>query len=271
MPRLSEKQQRLIRWPFTDPELDGVIAEGAVRSGKTWAMIEGFLLWSMHEFSHKQFIVSGRTLGALKRNVVIPLTEIVLNEFGGPWSYTYNRGEEFIQIGTNRYYLFGASNEQAQDVLQGMTAAGALMDEVALYPQSFIEQAIARCSVDGAKLWFNCNPSFPQHYVKKELIDKAAEKRLLHLHFTMNDNPTLSERVRQRYERMYSGVFYDRFVRGLWVAAEGLVYQDFDRDRQCAEPPADVVETSPHYLSIDYGITNPFAVLDWVLHDGRLW
>ena len=266
MQSFSPKQRQLVTWwSGTGDRYDGVIAHGAVRSGKTWAMILGFLLWSQAEFSNRMFIVAGRTIGSLTRNVVMPMQQI-LEQLG--WPYYYNRGVGFVRSGTNTYYLFGASSEQAQDVLQGMTAAGCLLDEVALMPRSFVDQAMARCSVDGSKFWWNCNPSYPSHYVKKDFIDRAAEKHLLVLKFTMDDNPTLSESMRARYKRMYEGVFYDRFIRGLWVVAEGLVYQDFDADTMTTDMAVEDTYGDAHVLSIDYGITNPFVCLDWVIRAG---
>ena len=121
---------------------------------------------------------------------------------------------------------FGGQNEKSQDLVQGITAAGALLDEVALMPQSFVNQVTGRCSVEGAKIFFNRNPDDPNnHFFKKEHIDKADEKRYKYLHFTMEDNPSLSERTKERYRRMYEGVFfYQRYILGKWVRAEGLIY-----------------------------------------------
>ncbi|MDE7089978.1 MAG: PBSX family phage terminase large subunit, partial [Prevotella sp.] len=112
----------------------------------------------------------------------------------------------------------------------GMTAAGVLFDEVALMPESFVAQAEARCSVEGSKLWYNCNPKGPSHFFKKSYIDNLEEKKLLYLHFTMDDNLTLSEEVKERYKRRFSGVFYDRNIKGLWVTAEGKIYISFGKD-----------------------------------------
>lgn len=100
-------------------------------------------------------------------------------------------------------------------------------DEVALMPESFVNQATGRCSVEGSKLWFNCNPDSPKHFFKLDWIDKAEEKNLLYLHFNMRDNLSLSEKMIQRYEHMYSGTFFKRFILGLWVRAEGLIYSQF--------------------------------------------
>lgn len=262
---LSDKQRELALW-WTDSDDDGIIATGAVRSGKTYSMIIGFLLWSNRCFDHCDFIIGGRTIGSLTRNVVLPMIKILSQDL--KWPFTYNRGVGYITVGTNTYHLFGASSEQSQDVLQGMTAAGALLDEVALMPRSFVDQSIARCSIDGSKFWWNCNPSYPTHYIKKEFIDQASKKRIKVMTFTMDDNPTLSKRKREQYERMFAGVFYDRFVRGLWVVAEGLVYQDFDEGTMTAYKPVSDTFRSPHYITIDYGITNPFVALDWVIEDG---
>ena len=97
-------------------------------------------------------------------------------------------------------------------------------------PQSFVNQATGRCSVEGARFWFNCNPDTPYHWFYQNWIKKADEKKALHLHFTMDDNLTLSEEIKKRYQSMYSGTFYERYILGLWVAAEGLIYKLFADD-----------------------------------------
>ena len=225
----SPKQRRLMSWwedgsPYCD--MDMVIADGAIRSGKTVAMICGFFLWSLSTFEGETFILAGKTIGALKKNVIGPALQI-LRGWGRPYTYVSSGDEARLEVGTNTYYLYDAHNERSQDRLQGLTAAGALADEVALFPQNFIEQMIGRCSVDGAKLWLNCNPESPAHYVKTELIDKAAEKRIYHLHFLMDDNLSLSPKRREMYRRMFSGVFYRRFIQGEWALTDGLVYPQF--------------------------------------------
>lgn len=225
----SPKQRMLLHWwedgsPYRD--MDMVIADGAIRSGKTVAMICGFFLWSLSTFEGENFILAGKTIGALKKNVIGPALQI-LRGWPGPITYVSSGDEARLEVGGNTYYLYDAHNERSQDRLQGLTAAGALADEVALFPQNFIEQMIGRCSVDGAKLWLNCNPESPAHYVKTELIDRAAEKRIYHLHFLMDDNLALSPKRREMYHRMFSGVFYRRFILGEWALTDGLVYPQF--------------------------------------------
>lgn len=135
---------------------------------------------------------------------------------------------EYLKNGKyNDFYIFGGKDEGSQDLIQGLTLAGVLFDEVALMPQSFVEQATLRCSVEGAKMWFNCNPGSPYHWFKTEYLDNLEEKNAIHLHFTMDDNLSLSDKVKERYKRSYTGVFYERFILGLWVLAEGLIYKLF--------------------------------------------
>ena len=265
----SSKQQRLMYWwadgsPYQDRQM--VIADGAIRSGKTVAMICGFLLWSLHDFPQGEtFILAGKTIGALKRNVIKPALEI-LAAWGLQYYYVSSGDEARIEVGANTYYLYDAHNERSQDRLQGLTAAGALADEVALFPQNFIEQMIGRCSVEGARLWLNCNPESPAHYVKTELIDKAKEKGIYYLHFFMEDNLALSPKTRTMYARMYTGVFYRRFILGEWCLAEGLIYSVFDPVRHVTDQlPA----SGRWFISIDYGTVNPFSAGLWCVTDGK--
>lgn len=229
----SDQQRRLIHWwrPVAKTsENDFVIADGAIRSGKTIACIIGFLTWSQDMFHGQSFILAGKTMGALKKNVVRPMLQM-MEAWGWPYTYVRSGTDARIEVGSNTYYLYGANTEAAQDSLQGLTAAGAYLDEAALFPRSFIDQAIGRCSVDGWKVWMNCNPEGPHHYIREEFLlpEKAKEKRVYHLHFMMKDNLSLSVKRREAYERSWphGSVFYKRFILGLWVAADGLIYQQF--------------------------------------------
>lgn len=229
----SEQQRRLMHWwrpGLRSAEADFVIADGAIRSGKTIACIIGFLTWSQEMFSGESFILAGKTVGALKKNVIRPMLQI-MEAWGWPYEYIRSGTDARIEIGQNTYYLYGANTEAAQDALQGLTAAGAYLDEAALFPQSFIDQAIGRCSVLGSKVWMNCNPEGPHHYIREEFLlpEKQKEKKVYHLHFMMKDNLSLSPSVIRRYERAWphGSVFYKRFILGLWVAADGLIYQEF--------------------------------------------
>ena len=258
----SKQQQRLIHWwrpGLVSSENDFVMADGSIRSGKTIACIIGFLTWSQEMFEGESFILAGKTMGALKKNVVRPMLQI-LEAWGWPYTYIRSGTDARIEIGSNVYYLYGANTEAAQDALQGLTAAGAYLDEAALFPRSFIDQAIGRCSVDGWKVWMNCNPEGPHAYIKEEFIDKATEKRVYRLHFVMDDNLTLSVDRKEAYRRAWSpgSVFYKRFILGLWVAADGLIYQQFaDNVKQYLVDPKWLEENEIIYatIGVDFGGT----------------
>ena len=209
-------------------DYDGIIADGAVRSGKTVSMAASFINWAMERFDGYDFALCGKPISALKRNVINTLKRQLLSL---NYEFEEKRTENLIIIKKgekeNFFYTFGGRDESSQDLIQGMTLAGVLFDEVALMPQSFVSQAEARCSVEGAKLWYNCNPKDPTHFFKTDYIDIAEDKNLLYLHFTMDDNLTLSEKVKERYRRRFAGVFYDRNILGLWVTAEGKIYISF--------------------------------------------
>ena len=249
-------------------EFDGILCDGAVRSGKTLSMVVGFFLWSMGSFSGKTFAICGKTVGSLRRNIIGNLEDWL----GELFYIREHRSENKLVVTDttgreNTYYLFGGRDESSCKLIQGITLAGVLLDEAALMPKSFAEQACARCSEPGSKLWFNCNPEGPEHWLYKEWVRKAKEKNLLRLHFTMDDNPALSDEIRQRYENLYSGVFYRRFILGQWCMAEGLVYE-FDPELHVGEPKEC---TGRFYISVDYGTRNPFSAGLWQVSGGKAW
>ena len=263
--KLSPQQRQVMLW--WQKNYDAIICDGAVRSGKTFCMGVAFLLWAMTCFHGRQFALCGKTIGALRRNLLydaLPEVERVgvrCEERRSENSFTLRWGGR-----SNRFLLFGGQDEGSAALIQGVTLAGLLLDEAALMPRSFVEQACARCSVPGSKLWFNCNPEGPEHWFYREWILKAEERRALYLHFTMEDNPGLDEAVRERYQRLYSGIFYRRFVLGEWVTAEGRVYDFFDRRRDAAPVPPGRMEA--WRVSVDYGTVNPTSMGLWGRRNG---
>ena len=251
-------------------ELDGILCDGAVRSGKTMALTCGFFLWSMASFDGQVFALCGKTVGALRRNLLLPMQDWL----GDLFRITENRAENklTVRLGKrkNTYYLFGGQDESSYTLIQGITLAGVLLDETVLMPRSFVEQAAARCSVEGAKLWFSCNPGSKEHWFYREWVCKAKEKRLLRLPFTMEDNPTLTENVRARYKRLYTGVFYRRYILGQWCAAEGRIY-DFDETKHICRDGSvwASTPTGQWYISVDYGTRNPFSAGLWRVQGGK--
>ncbi len=263
--RFSPRQALTLTWWNNEQfkEHDGLICDGSIRSGKTLSMAVGYVLWSMSTFNGHNFAICGKTIESLRRNVVTLMPQWL----EGLFTVTERRSENRLIISgggrTNSYYLFGGKDESSYTLVQGMTLAGVLFDEVALMPRSFVEQAMARCSVPGSKMWFNCNPESPSHWFYIEWIKRARERNMLYLHFTMQDNLSLAPQIRQRYENMFSGVFYRRYILGLWCKAEGLVYPMFDGKRHIVDQIPAPSPRHRYYVSVDYGTVNPFAAGLW--------
>ena len=260
--RFSQKQRRVLTWWCRPGNWEAIICDGAVRSGKTFSMGLSFFLWAMARFNGRQLGLCGKTITSLRRNLLAELVPYLRRLGFDCWE---RRSENLLTVRLggheNRFLLFGGRDESSAALIQGSTLAGVLLDEAALMPRSFVEQAIARCSVAGSRLWFNCNPEHPQHWFYREWILKAESRNALYLHFTMEDNPSLSEDVRKRYRTMFSGAFYSRFIEGKWTAATGLIYP-FALDLLCEVPKADFER---YAVSIDYGTVNPTSMGLWGL------
>ena len=285
--KFSKKQRMIMTWwikgksPVADK--DAIIADGAVRSGKTLIMSFSFVIWAMTTFNYSKFGMAGKTIGSFRRNVLF-LLKIVLRLRG--YSVIDKRSENLLVIKrhdvTNYFYIFGGQDESSQDLVQGFTSAGFFFDEVTLMPQSFVNQAVARCSEEGAKYWFNCNPQGPYHWFKVEWIDQLIQKHAFRLHFELDDNPSLSESVKNRYKRMFNGVFYLRYILGLWVMAEGLIYNMFTEDMILKRLPLGV-KIKYRWIGVDYGQANATVyllfglasdhkiyILDEYIYDGKV-
>lgn len=274
----SKKQRKVLNWwcddsPVNDQE--GIIADGAIRSGKTVAMSLSFVMWAMKNFDSQNLGMCGKTIGSFRRNVLFVLKMML-------WSRGYkvedHRADNMVTISKNGkenyFYIFGGKDERSQDLIQGITLAGVFFDEVALMPESFVNQATGRCSVEGSKFWFNCNPAGPYHWFKLKWIDKVKEKNIIYLHFTMDDNLSLSEKIKERYRAMYSGVFFKRYILGKWVAAEGLIYDMFEKTKHVINEITDEINELLHptyYISCDYGTQNATVFLLWQKFEKDKW
>ena len=293
----SKKQRKVLNWwcdasPVKDK--DGIIADGAIRSGKTVCMSLSFVMWAMTRFNGQNFGMCGKTIGSFRRNVLFWL-KMMLRSRG--YTVADHRADNLVVISrgetVNHFYIFGGKDERSQDLVQGITLAGVFFDEVALMPESFVNQATGRCSVEGSKYWFNCNPDGPYHWFKVHWIDVAtgyigrqrtAEirkraqekgetdglKEILYLHFTMDDNLSLSEDIKKRYRSMYTGVFYRRYILGLWAMAEGIIYDMFDTARHVTSDMSDLVNAN-YYVSCDYGTQNATVFLLWCKERSGRW
>lgn len=303
----SRKQRKVLNWWCrTSPvkDYDGIIADGAIRSGKTVSMSLSFVMWAMSSFAGQNFAMCGKTIGSFRRNVLFWL-KLMLKSRG--YKVEDHRADNLLVVTRrgveNYFYIFGGKDERSQDLIQGITLAGVFFDEVALMPESFVNQATGRCSVEGSKFWFNCNPDGPYHWFKQNWINKsvgylgkervreireeaAAEgrepdlKKLLYVHFTMDDNLSLAEEIKARYRSMYTGVFFKRYILGLWAMAEGIIYDMFDEKKHVVDTrklAEDYTKqtgydfwTQERYVSCDYGTQNPTAFLLWnKAADGR--
>ena len=263
---ISAKQKKILAFPYS--KYDALICDGAVRSGKTSIMMVAFVDWAMREFDGRRFGICGKTVGSATENIIIPY--ISMTRIKKKYIAKWRRSQKILEVRwgrkVNYFEVFGGRDESSYALIQGRTLAGVLLDEVVLMPESFVNQALARCSVEGARIWFSCNPGSPQHWFKTEWIDKRREHNALYLHFEMTDNPSLSEKTLARYQSMYAGVFYDRYIRGLWVLADGLVYPMFDRDTNTFD---EQTLKGTKYIAIDYGTANPMAMGLWVLGRGE--
>lgn len=279
----SQKQRKVLNWWCdTSPvkDYDGIIADGAIRSGKTVSMSLSFVMWAMTTFNGQNFGMCGKTIGSFRRNVLFWL-KLMLRSRG--YGISDHRADNLVIITRgeteNYFYIFGGKDERSQDLIQGITLAGCFFDEVALMPESFVNQATGRCSVDGSKYWFNCNPDGPYHWFKVNWINRAVGyltkeqqvrartdglelKQLLYLHFTMDDNLSLSEKIKARYRAMYTGIFYQRYILGLWCIAEGIIYDMFVSAKHIVSVTKELLTTAK-YVSCDYGTQNATVFLLW--------
>lgn len=279
----SRKQLNIMTWWrewSLDKDQEGIVADGAIRSGKTLTFSLSYGLWAMETFNEMNFLICGKTIGSLRRNVIMDWKRQMTAQ---GFNVKERRTDSLLIVSKgavcNYFYLFGGSDERSQDLVQGITAAGVLFDEVALMPRSFVDQSVGRCSIDGSKFWFNCNPDHPKHWFKTEWIDKlyvnrhdddpsgTQYKNLVYVHFTMDDNPSLTPRVKARYKTMHSGVFFRRFILGLWSAADGLIYDSFDEAAHTYAAPLRTIQDARRYISVDYGTSNPMSFLE-VIDDG---
>ena len=226
----SKKQAEILKFAYSEDET--IICDGAVRSGKTIVMSLSFAIWAMSNFNMTNFAICGKTVSNAERNILRPFQQID----GLPFMLNYKVSTRMLTVKCgkkeNYFYLFGGKDESSYALIQGLTLAGVLFDEVALMPKSFVDQAIARTlSYKNAKIWFNCNPESPKHWFYREWITNK-DKQYLHLHFLMKDNPILGKEEIERAEKLFSGVFYDRYILGKWVRAEGVVFPEFANNPQ---------------------------------------
>lgn len=273
---ISNKQKQIMAFSYT--KYDALICDGAIRSGKTVFMMLSFVDDAMRRYNGQRFAICGKTVDSAVKNIITPYISLTYAQ--KKYHIQWRRSDKLLIVSngqkTNVFEVFGGKDESSFMLIQGRTLAGVLIDEVALQPKSFVEQALARCSVTGSKFWFNCNPDSPQHWFYLDWVSHPERHNAIRLHFQLEDNPALDEKIIERYKSLYTGVFYQRYILGEWVVAEGLVY-DFKPKYITDEQP----KGAEYYISVDYGTLNPFSAGLWSVtgdkavrikeyyHDGR--
>ena len=250
----SPRQEELIG-RFLDGELRRInIVEGAVRSGKTWITVLLWGLWVATMPADCAFLMCGKTLTSLRRNVLDLLAELV-----GRSNFDFVLSRKEGELFGRQVYLEGASDARAEAKIRGMTLAGAYCDELTLFDEDFFSMLLSRLSAPGAKLIATTNPDNPHHWLYRKFIQRADEIDLFDAQFSIDDNVFLDPEYVEQIKREYTGVFYDRFILGRWVQAEGLIY-DFFGPAQIAPAPEKCTEW---IVSMDYGTQNPTAMILW--------
>ncbi|WP_435194861.1 PBSX family phage terminase large subunit [Streptomyces sp. NRRL F-5630] len=231
--------------------------EGSVRSGKTIASLLGWLDFVCNRPAGGELVMVGRTRDSLARNVFGPLTDPTI--FGSlARDIHYTTGAPTANVLGRTVHALGANDAQAEPKVRGLTCAGAYVDELTTLPRSFYDQLNARCSVEGSKIYATTNPDNPNHWARKEYLLRPRETRLRSWHFVMDDNPGLSDAYKARTKASYRGLFYKRNVLGLWVMAEGAVYEAFDEARHVVD---ELPEMRRYWLGMDYGTVNATSVI----------
>jgi len=249
------------------------ILEGAVRSGKTWCLHPKTLYCCRYDVGGLR-IITGVSKQSIHNNVLRDMFEIV-----GSRNYSYNRTTGQLKLFDSEWLIVGAKDEASEKYIRGLTVGVAICDEVSLMPQSFFQMLLSRMSPRGARLYGTTNPDSPYHWLKAEYLDnpELRSKQILWSdHFAMADNPNLTAEFVESQKRLYTGLFYKRFIEGLWVMAEGAIYKDSWSEEllyDLKDEPIGLRAEGGHQqriVAVDYGTTNPMVFLD-IYDDGKLF
>lgn len=201
------------------------LLEGSVRSGKTWISLVLWAFWVGTMPKDGSYLMVAKTLTSLRRNVLDLLQSLV-----GTRNFSYSLPRKEGRLFGRLVYLEGVNDARAESKIRGMTLQGAYCDELTLFTQNFFAMLLSRLSEPGAKVIATTNPDSPNHWLMTEYIsrkDDAAGVDLLDIKYTLDDNTFLDPEYVKQIKREYTGVFYERFVLGRWVLAEGIIYRQF--------------------------------------------
>ena len=259
----TRKQRALMRLWQTDSLKRINILEGSVSSGKTWVSLVLWAFW-VHEMPDAPdclYLMSGRSLTTLKRNCLLLLQSLV-----GESNFRFSISAKEGWLFGRHILLEGANDAQAESKIRGLTLQGAYCDEATKLPEDFFAMLLSRLRKPVAKLICTTNPDSPSHWLKTNYIERQDELDLYDEKFILDDNTTLPKEYVENIKKEYTGVFYDRFILGKWVQAQGLIYPMY---QNALKTPPDG-EAKQYGLSIDYGTQNAFAGLLWGLY-GEVW
>ncbi len=244
----TEKQKELLSC-FKHDTLQAVnLLEGSVRSGKTWISLVLWAFWVASMPQQNAYLMAAKTLKGLERNCLQPLQSLV-----GTQHFTYSLAKKSGVLFGRTIYLEGVSDVRAESKIRGLTLQGAYCDELTLFTESFFAMLLSRLSLAKAKLIATTNPDSPNHWLMQNYLRRKDELGWFTMKFLIEDNTTLPPEYVQNLKKAYTGVFYDRFILGLWKVADGLCYQQFADDPTpwLVEAPTEALE----FLSIgvDFG------------------
>lgn len=224
------------------------ILEGSVRSGKTWVSLVLWAFWVASSPKDKTYMMIGKTITTLKRNCLYPLQELI-----GERNFTFSTSAKEASLFGRKILLEGASDKRSEGKIRGVTLIGAYCDELTLFDEEFFTMLLSRLSESGAKLIATTNPDTPHHWLCKNYLSKD-DLDLLSIKFLLDDNTFLDESYRENLKKEYTGVFYDRFILGLWVVAEGAIYKEFTENKSdYIIKQSDVPRLKYINLGVDFG------------------
>lgn len=265
----TPKQRELLRL-WQENRLKRInLLEGSVSSGKTWISLVLWSFWVATSSQNGNYLMVAKTLTSLRRNCLDLLEELV-----GTSNFTYSLSKKEGSLFGRRIYLEGVNDARAESKIRGMTLAGAYCDEVTLFTKDFFSMLLSRLRQEGAKLFGTTNPDSPYHWLRAEYMERAqkGEIDMLTMKFLIEDNTFLPAEYVENAKKEHVGVFYDRFILGEWVVANGLVYPNFDEKKHVIDykPPENEQEDNGlYYISVDYGTQNPCSMGLWRLAEGR--
>ena len=261
-----------MRPPELDAKINGLI--GSVRSGKTWGLHSKILYLCEYPVAGRK-LLTGVSKSSIKTNVLSDLFDLI-----GKNAYHYNSQSGELRLFNSEWLVYGAHDEGSEKYLRGATIGAAVCDEAVLMPQSYFQMLLTRLSPPGARMYFSTNADNSEHWLKKQYLDneELIRDRILWWDtYTMDDNPNLDASYIEAQKKLYTGVFYDRMIRGLWNMASGAVYAgawgDWTLYDDVTRPPALYGNTrhTEHIITIDYGTTNPCVFLDAIDDGTTVW